>query len=374
MPSRDELQVRYSNLTLEKLRQSLVLKDGVVFNNRYEGQPAAGSVKVPVRDTEVSARDYDMANGIPPEFPTTTYKDLYLNRDVAINETIDGFYAAAVPDNLVAERLDSGGYSIALTMDEDGANALLAGGTAADAATVDASTIYSVFVAARTALSKANIPNDGNRYALVTPDWMAYLITDEHFTHASNLGDEVIQEGVIGKIAGFKVIEWNTKVPNLGAIFGHPAFATRCKEWKVPVHIADLDGSSKYIGASAVKGRMVYGHLVTRPEAVRAVYTPDVLEITASATGASAGTTKLTIAGVPTGLQSPVYKYRVNPSKRIAFDTVLGSNDATALASNVTASSTKLTAGDVLEVMVTGADNKVKAVGYVQLKEADIKK
>lgn len=38
MPSRDELQVRYSNLTLEKLRQSLVLKDGVVFNNRYEGR------------------------------------------------------------------------------------------------------------------------------------------------------------------------------------------------------------------------------------------------------------------------------------------------------------------------------------------------
>lgn len=373
MPSRDELQVRYSNLTLEKLRQSLVLKDGVVFNNRYEGQPAAGSVKVPVRDTEVSARDYDMANGIAPEFPTTTYKDLYLNRDVAINETIDGFYAAAVPDNLVAERLDSGGYSIALTMDEDGANALLAGGTAADETTVDATNIYGVFVAARTALSKANIPNDGNRYALVTPDWMAYLITDEHFTHASNLGDEVIQEGVIGKIAGFKVIEWNTKVPNLGAIFGHPAFATRCKEWKVPVHIADLDGSSKYIGASAVKGRMVYGHLVTRPEAVRAVYTPDVLEITATAAGTTdAGTTKLSITGTPSGATAD--KYRINPTKRIAYDAEATGDDVYTITSEITASTPELNAGDVLEVMAVDTDNKVKAVGYVQLKEADIHK
>ena len=33
-------------------------KDGVIFNNRYEGNPKAGKVKVPVRDTEVAVADY----------------------------------------------------------------------------------------------------------------------------------------------------------------------------------------------------------------------------------------------------------------------------------------------------------------------------
>ena len=58
------LQERYSGLVLAKIRKELVLKDGVVFNNDYEGSPTAGSVKIPVRDTEVAVSDYDKANGI----------------------------------------------------------------------------------------------------------------------------------------------------------------------------------------------------------------------------------------------------------------------------------------------------------------------
>ena len=58
------LQERYSSLVLAKIRQELVLKDGVIFNNDYEGSPKAGAVKIPVRDTEVAVSDYDKANGI----------------------------------------------------------------------------------------------------------------------------------------------------------------------------------------------------------------------------------------------------------------------------------------------------------------------
>ena len=48
------LQERYSSLVDVKLRASLVKKNGIIFNNRYEGNPKAGAVKVPVRDTEVT--------------------------------------------------------------------------------------------------------------------------------------------------------------------------------------------------------------------------------------------------------------------------------------------------------------------------------
>ena len=54
-----DTQVRYADLVLAKLRKELVLKDGVVFNNDYEGSPSAGAIKVPVRDTEVAVTNYD---------------------------------------------------------------------------------------------------------------------------------------------------------------------------------------------------------------------------------------------------------------------------------------------------------------------------
>ena len=41
-----DLSVRYSNLVDTKTRVQLQLKDGVVFNNRYEGSAKAGAVKV----------------------------------------------------------------------------------------------------------------------------------------------------------------------------------------------------------------------------------------------------------------------------------------------------------------------------------------
>ena len=46
-------QERYSSLVDEKLRNTLVTKDNIIFNNRYEGDPKAGKVKIPVRDTKV---------------------------------------------------------------------------------------------------------------------------------------------------------------------------------------------------------------------------------------------------------------------------------------------------------------------------------
>ena len=70
------LQERYSSMVLAKLRADLVLKDGVVFNNDYEGNPTAGAVKVPVRDTEVGVGDYNTATGKSPAEGSTTYKTI----------------------------------------------------------------------------------------------------------------------------------------------------------------------------------------------------------------------------------------------------------------------------------------------------------
>ena len=165
-----EHQERYSALVMAKLRQDNILKDGVVFNNDYEGDPKSGAVKIPKRDTEVKVGDYDTVKGGDLSQGGTTYETLTINKDKFVNELIDGYDAASVPDNLVADRLDSAGYSCACTIDSDGATCLLAEGTKVGVGTVSPASVYSTVVDLRTQLSKANVPNEGRRYLLATPD------------------------------------------------------------------------------------------------------------------------------------------------------------------------------------------------------------
>lgn len=263
-----EHQERYSKLVDAKLRATLIKKDGVIFNNRYEGNPTAGAVKIPVRDTEVAVNAYSKTDGADPTHGDTAYITVTIDKDYAVNEIIDGFDAAAVPDNLVADRLDSAGYSLALQVENDATDVLVAAATKMSATEASTSeTAYNTVVDARAELSKVYVPNDGKRFLLASPDFYALILKDtEHFTHATDLGDEVIKTGAVGKIAGFLVFEDYTLPDNVEFIVGHPNWCTRVNEWMVPVKIQDLSGSGKYIGASAVQGRRVYAHKVTKPK------------------------------------------------------------------------------------------------------------
>lgn len=361
-----EAQARYSNLTLAKLRKELVLKNGVVFNNDYEGSPSAGIVKIPVRDTEVEVSDYDKANGIKAGTSSTSYENFPITKDKAVNEVIDKYDAQSVPDNLVADRLDSAGYSLAKQEDTDGATVLIAGSTPMNVPALTKDNIYSVIVDIRTAMSKANIPNDGKRYLLVTPDTSALILTAPEFIKSSSLGDEVIRTGAIGKIAGFLVIEWNDDTANLAMIAGHPRFATRADEFSVPVRVQDLDGSGKYIGASAVQGRFVYDHKVLRSIAIRSVYSPAALTVSLAA-GSASGTT---IATVSAGNTGTTYQYKVNPAARAAYGVSTSAYGGTSLTSGTT--EIPVSDGDIIEV-ANFSSGKVVAVGYITAKTANIK-
>lgn len=352
---------KYSELVLAKLRASLVLEDGVVFNNDYEGDPVSGSVKIPVRDDEVAVSDYDKANGISLTAGSTTYTTLLIDKDKAVNELIDGFDAASVPGKLVADRLDSAGYSLARQMDTDGATTLLAGATVKNVEQLSSTNIYSTIVDIRTDMSKANIPDDGKRYLLCVPEVIALLLNCKEFVRSTSLGDAVVTNGTVGKIAGFLVKEWNDSTANLAMMAGHPKFATRAKAWGVGVHVQDLSGSGKYIGACAVQGRKVYGHKVLRQAAIRAVYAPGSLSITLAAS--DAGKTIATVTG------GSNYLYKLNPTSRATYDMTTVAYGGDSLTSGTTKIS--VSAGDVLEIVSTSS-SKVKSVGYVTVTASDI--
>lgn len=264
-----ELSARYSNLIDAKLRKTLVLKDGVIFNNKYEGSAKAGSVKI--RKTGAAqVQDYDKANGVQATTGTSQYITVIVDKNKAVNEIIDGYDAAAVPDNMVADRIDEAGYGLALAIDADGAAELCKNGTAIENTTaLTNKTVYGALIDARTALTKAGVPNDNRRYVIVNPDVMALILNDtDHFIRASELGDAVVQTGAVGKIAGMLVFESTNLDADVEFVAGHPDYATRIKEWAVDVHVQDINGSAVYIGASAVQGRSVYAHKVTNPAAI----------------------------------------------------------------------------------------------------------
>ena len=260
------LQERYSSLVDAKLRHVIVKKDGVFFSTRYEGSPKAGAVKVPVRDAEVEVQSYDKANGVSGTTGTTTYLTINIDKDYAVNEIIDGYDAAAVPDGLVADRLNSAAYSMALKQEQDATACLEAAATDLGSATaLTKSNIYESIVDVRTKMTKALVPNDNRRWLALSPDAYALVLKSPEFISASTLGDDVKQTGALGRIAGFLVFEDATLSETTDFIAGHPDWCHHVGEWAVGVHLQDLAGSGKFIGASAVQGRNVYAYSVSKP-------------------------------------------------------------------------------------------------------------
>ena len=274
-------QERWSSLVDAKLRQTLVTRDNYIFNTNYEGDPKSGKVKVPVRDTEVTVKDYNKATGVDLETGTTTYMDLNIDQDKAVNELIDGFDAAAVPDNILADRLDSAGYSLALEMDQKSINLLETTSGINVCATKTAATdqsAYKEILAAKTYLTRKGVPQAG-RWLICSPEFMAVLMLDDHFIRQGDLSQELKNAGAVGSVAGFAVFETGntmyedtklvaSKKTTTEFIAGHPNWCHRVQEGGVDVHAQDLAGSGKYIGASAVQGRKIYGLMISKPQTV----------------------------------------------------------------------------------------------------------
>ena len=265
------LQERYSKLVLEKLRKTLVTKDGYVFNTRYEGDPKAGAVKIPTR-AEITASNYSKSAGLAGTQKDTTYVTMTIDNDVAVNEIIDGYDAAAVPDGIIAERLDSAGYALAKDMDTKSIAILENAGTVMSSKTAcTKSNIFTTLVEASQALDEADVPQDG-RYIIVSPASKALIIKSDEFIKASDLGQSFLVTGAIGQIDGFNVYVSNNMMKNNTTIVsskktttefiaGHPMCATRAMEFSVPVQLRNLGGN--FIGASQVVGRQVWGGKVT---------------------------------------------------------------------------------------------------------------
>ena len=89
-----------------------------------------------------------------------------------------------------------------------------------------ATDIYPQFCQVRSILSKANVPaTTGARWAVVDPDTTSLLLQDtEHFVRAGELGDKVVQYGLIG---GEEVARTAAQAPGfVGMVAGFAVYET----------------------------------------------------------------------------------------------------------------------------------------------------
>ncbi len=263
-----ERQERYANAIVKLMRPLLRIRN--TFSRDYEGNPTAGAVKVPVREKDVEVKDYDVKSGIALSQSATSYKNILIDNHKAINELIDGYEAEAVPDNLVAQRLESGAYSISKTLEEDAIKALLTG-TESTQEDCTAENVYSNIVKDIAILAKKGVSKD-RMYVAIDYATETLLLTDEKYSNtASQIGAELAREGVVGRINGVNVI-----VEDLGKkdetkdvqyiIYGVD-WCQAIDEWKVQPTVNTLSDGS-HIGSSALQGRMVYADAVTDTDAV----------------------------------------------------------------------------------------------------------
>lgn len=232
------------------------------FSTDYEKDEVTGQINVPTRNGEVKVSDYDILNGIELTQSATDYLPLPVNKDYGINELIDGYEAEAVPDNLVAQRIESAGYSIGMKKENMAIEALKTGTVSTDKTPLTEADAYKKIATEIKNMKARNMKVSSMRVA-VSADTELLLLTDDKFSNtAGTLGAELVREGVIGKINGVPVKPNYLMGDDVEFIIYDKRFCQKYEVWKAEPSVEDIkDG--KHIKASALQGRQVGGLMVT---------------------------------------------------------------------------------------------------------------
>ena len=232
------------------------------FSTDYEKDEVTGQINVPTRNGEVKVSDYDILNGIELTQSATDYLPLPIDKDYGVNELIDGYEAETVPDNLVAQRIESAGYSIGIKKENMAIEALKTGTVSADTTPLTEADAYKKIATEIKNMKARNMKVNSMR-VVVSADTELLLLTDEKFSNtAGTLGAELVREGVIGKINGVPVKPNYLMGEDVEFIIYDKRFCQKYEVWKAEPSVEDIkDG--KHIKASALQGRQVGGLMVT---------------------------------------------------------------------------------------------------------------
>lgn len=130
--------------------------------------------------------------------------------------------------------------------------------------TLTSSNIYGYITQLAEKLDDSNAPQEG-RNLVITPKFKTMLLQSTEFTRATSLGDNVVQNGYIGNVAGFGV-HVSTNITAVSDVVNLMAFTPDFISFASQV--SNIETVRPYnMFADAVKGLYLYGSKVMLPKA-----------------------------------------------------------------------------------------------------------
>lgn len=266
---------------LQALEKNLVYGSAIVVNRDYEGtiQGVGDTVKISsvgdptigtyTKNTDISA----------PETLTDATRSLVIDQAKFFNFQVDDIDKAQGASGVMAEAIRRAGYKLRDTADQYIAAQMIAGATTSPIGTtgapvsITAANAYETLVRASIRLDTQNVAAE-DRWAVV-PGWFAgVLATDARFIGDTGSNGSVLQNGRVGRAAGFDILTSNNvPVSTSTRILAGTRDAVSYAE-SIPANDVEAYRPEKRFG-DAVKGLHVYGAKVVRPEAIVQIHVSD---------------------------------------------------------------------------------------------------
>lgn len=249
-----------------------------LVNRNYEGQISNQGDTVHINSIgAITVKDYTKNTDMDaPETLATTEQTLVINQAKAFNFQVDDVDRVQAAGDLVDTAMGRAAYALADVSDAYLLAVIAAGadtgniiGAASAPIALTAENVYENIVKLRTKLDKANVPTSGRTIA-IPPDVYALLLNDTtHFALAQPVTkDDVVINGMVGRIAGFDVYMSNNIKTGTGTDTGKTPY------FEVTAQVADACTFAEQIVkteayrmekrfADGVKGLHVYGAKVT---------------------------------------------------------------------------------------------------------------
>lgn len=248
-----------------------------IVNRDYEGEIKQSGDTVHINTIgAVNVSSYEHGTSIVYQELSTTDQTLVVNQEKYFAFQIDDVDAAQAAGDIMDEAMGRAAYALADTSDSYLLGVIAAGGSSdnyvgssGSPVALAANNIYTNIVKLRTALDKKNVPTIG-RSIVVPPDAYALLLQDERFTKVDAVAENVLTNGLVGRVAGFDVYMSNNvaKSSSTYLITAQVPEATTYAEQIVKTEALRLENSFK----DGVKGLHVYGAKVVRPEAIATLF------------------------------------------------------------------------------------------------------
>lgn len=260
----------WSARLLQGLEKSHVATN--LVNRDYEGQIRNQGDKVNINTlSDVAIKTYTPNSDIAsPDDLTTTKQQLEITEADYFNIQLDDVDRVQAAGELMDTAMRNVAYKMNDRTDSFILGKIASGvasgniiGTTASPIQVTKNNIYESIIEMRTKLDKANVPTSG-RTIIIPPEIYALLLQDERFVKSdAAAGQNVLVNGLVGRVAGFDVFESNNVV-----------YDTNNKFWKVTAQVRTATTFAEQIVkteayrmekrfSDAVKGLHVYGAKVT---------------------------------------------------------------------------------------------------------------